>query len=208
MSNRFQLKNHLRAILWMVFGVLLISSVVYYMNQSEEAPKKKTVAKSEFEVQKLTKPKPKPKPKPKKTKPKAKAKAPSPMMSSSLAGVDLGIPEFAADMDMGDSLLGDVGKNVVMTEDTVDVAPKAAERTPFEYPKKARKAGVTGYVLMNLLISESGSVDRVKVLESSPAGVFDEVAVNGVKSWRFTPAQYQGQAVKVWAKQKIRFDLQ
>jgi protein TonB len=130
-------------------------------------------------------------------------------MSSSLSGIDTGLESFlSGDMDMSDSLLGDVSKDMVMTGDTVDVAPKPMQRSAMEYPKKARAQGVTGYVLMNLLITNSGRVETVKVLESTPEGVFDEVAVAGVKTWMFEPALYQGKAVKVWAKQKVRFDLQ
>jgi len=95
-----------------------------------------------------------------------------------------------------------------MSEDSVDVAPQPSERTAMAYPKKARRAGVSGYVTMNLLISKEGNVEKVKVLQSQPAGIFDDVAVNGVKTWKFKPAQYKGEAVKVWAKQKVRFDLQ
>jgi protein TonB len=112
------------------------------------------------------------------------------------------------DMGMDDSLLGDVGKDVVMTGESVDVAPKPAQRSAMEYPKAARKNGITGFVLMNLLISKEGQVEKIKVLQSEPAGVFDEAAEAGVRGWTFTPAQYQGEPVKVWAKQKIRFDLQ
>jgi protein TonB len=115
---------------------------------------------------------------------------------------------MTGDMGMDDSLLGDVGNDVVMTGESVDVAPKPAQRSAMEYPKAARKSGVTGYVLMNLLIDKTGQVEKVKVLQSEPAGVFDEVAKAGVQGWQFTPAQYKGQPVKVWAKQKIRFDLQ
>jgi protein TonB len=45
------------------------------------------------------------------------------------------------------------------------------------------------------------------VLEASPPGVFDDVAVAGVQTWRFEPAQYRGEAVRVWATQRVRFDL-
>jgi len=58
-----------------------------------------------------------------------------------------------------------------------------------------------------LLISAAGEIEKVQVLESSPAGLFEESAVQGVRNWRFEPAQYQGRSVRVWAKQRIRFDL-
>ena len=206
------LKNHLKALVWMLFGLFFVFFIVILMNDENNAPKaKKKEASSELSIQKVVKPKPKPKPrpKPKPKKSKAKKSTPSPTLSSNLSGIDTGLDAFMSDdMDMEDSLLGDVGKNMVMSEDSVDVAPQPAQRSAMEYPKKARKMGVTGYVLMNLLVSKEGRVEKVKVLESEPAGVFDEAAISGVKSWEFKPAQYKGEAVKVWAKQKIRFDLQ
>ena len=204
--------KNLKAIVWMIFGLFFVFGLVIYMNAkggvSEPEVKKQSM---EFETQKVVKPKPKPKPKPKKKPERAKPKrtAPSPTVDSSLSGIDTGLDAFMAeDMNMDDALLGDMGKNMVMSEDSVDVAPVPSERSAMVYPKKARHAGISGYVLMNLLINKDGGVEKVKILESQPADVFDDVASNGVKSWRFKPAQYKGEAVKVWAKQKVRFDLQ
>ncbi len=195
----------------MIFGLVFVFSLVIYMNNkgglSQPEPKKESM---EFAAQKVVKPKPKPKPKPKKPEPtKPKRTAPAPSIDSALSGIDTGLDAFmTGDMDLDDSLLGDVGKDMVMSEDSVDVAPQPAERTAMVYPKKARKMGISGYVLMNLLINKQGDVEKVKVLEAEPANVFEETAVNGVKNWKFKPAQYQGESVKVWAKQKVRFDLQ
>ena len=201
------LKTHLKAALWMFFGLFFVFSTVILMNSDSEMLKdSKKKESSALSIAKVVKPKPKPKPKPKRAKKQSSSATPN--LSSSLSGIDTGLESFmSADMDMGDSLLGDVDKNVVMSEESVDKAPKPTQRTAMEYPKKARKKGVTGYVLMNLLITSSGTVEKVKVLESVPSGVFDEVAIAGVQSWQFKPAQYQGKSVKVWAKQKIKFDL-
>ena len=204
--------KHLKAVFWMIFGLFFVFGLVIYMNAkggiSEPKVKKQSM---KFSAKKVVKPKPKPKPKPKKKPERAKPKrtAPSPTLDSSLSGIDTGLDAFMSeDMNMDDALLGDVGKNMVMSEDSVDVAPQPSERSAMEYPKKARKMGVSGYVVMNLLINKQGGVEKVKVLESQPANIFDDVAVTGVKTWRFKPAQYKGEAVKVWAKQKVRFDLQ
>ena len=62
-------------------------------------------------------------------------------------------------------------------------------------------------LVLSILVSEKGSVDQVQVLESSPSGVFDAAALQGIRSWQFEPAKYQGDVVRVWAKQRIRFDL-
>ena len=196
----------------MVFGLFFVFGLVIYMNEkggiNEPKAKKQSM---EFATQKVVKPKPKPKPKPKKKTQRSKPKrsTPAPSIDSSLSGIDTGLDAFMSeDMDMDDALLGDIGKNMVMTEDSVDVSPVPSERSAMAYPKRARKLGVSGYVLMNLLINKNGNVEKVKVLESEPADVFDDVAVSGVKTWKFKPAQYKGEAVKVWAKQKVRFDLQ
>ena len=202
MNKTASLKSKLLAPLWSVFGLIFVFIVVIAMNsEGWTEPEKKKESTAQFEVQKVSKPKPKPKPKPRRT-------APTPNLTSQLSGLDTGLEAFQSeDLLSDDALLGDVGKDMVMTDDTVDQAPQPARRAPIEYPKKARKLGVTGYVLMNLLINKRGRVEKIKVLESDPEGTFDDVAVAAVRSWEFQPAQYQGNPVKVWAKQKIRFDL-
>lgn len=207
------LAKKLKASLWALGGLFFVFFMIITLNDDgghvKEKPKKQSAS---FEMKKVVKPKakPKPKPKPKKQKAKPKRSAPAPQMSAGLSGIDMGLDGFgdAGMDDMGDSLLGDVNKNVVMSEDAVDVAPKPTQRSAMQYPKKARKNAITGYVIMNLLIASDGTIEKVKILESEPAGVFDDVALAGIQQWQFSPAQYQGKSVKVWAKQKIRFDLQ
>ena len=211
LGNVKNIKNHLKASLWMVFGLFFVFSTVIIMNKDSSIQGNSSKSSSAaFEIQKIPKqePKPKPKPKPKQEPQKAQKSAPAPSISSSLGGVDTGLESFmTSDFSQEESLLGDVDKNVVMSEESVDEPPKALKRVAMEYPKQAKKMGISGYVLMNLLISKDGEVESVKVLESEPAGMFDDVAVEGVKAWKFKPASYKGEAVKVWVKQKIRFDL-
>ncbi len=195
----------------MVFGLFFVFSTVIIMNKDSNIDASSSKSSSAaFEIQKIPKqePKPKPKPKPKQESQKAQRAAPAPSLSSSLGGIDTGLESFmTSDFSQEESLLGEVDKNVVMSEDSVDEPPKPLQRAAMEYPKQAKKMKLSGYVLMNILISKEGEVENVKVLESEPAGIFDDVAVEGVKNWKFKPASYKGEAVKVWAKQKIRFDL-
>ena len=125
-----------------------------------------------------------------------------------LSGLDFGLPQYDAEdlSALNDSLLGD-GKDVVMTDDSVDVAPRPSLQTAMPYPVRAKAQGITGYVILSLLISPTGQIEKVKVLESQPQGVFDETATLGVKNWKFEPATYKGEAVRVWAKQKVSFNL-
>ena len=149
--------------------------------------------------------KPKPKPKPKKTTPKA----PLPDLSSMLGGIEMDIPEFDLGNIAGNpnDLLGQINKDTAMSEGTVDTKPRVLSRAPMQYPASAMKKHIKGYVVVNLLIDTDGSIEAAKVLQSSPPGVFDAAALSGIRSWRFSPGKYKGRPVKVWAKQKIRFDF-
>jgi len=196
------------AFLSMLLGGLLMVILVVSFNKSvqEKEPEvKKEVRqiKAEKKQQKTTKPKPKPKPKPKAARPKA----PLPNMNSLLGGVSMNIPEFETQNIAGDAsqLLEEIADDAVMTEDTVDVKPQVTSRPPLEYPAEAAKDGIKGFVVINILIGKDGSVELAKVLEAQPSGVFDNAALNAVRAWRFSPARYKGKPVKMWAKQKIRF---
>lgn len=142
-------------------------------------------------------------------RPQRRAPAPSAVdLSSVLGGLDFGLPQYADEGlgVLGDSLLGDTG-NVVMTDESVDVPPRPTQQSAMPYPARAKAQGITGYVVLSVLISPTGQVEKVKVLESQPAGVFDETALQGVQGWRFEPATYKGEAVRVWARQRVRFNL-
>lgn len=203
----------LKALLWMIFGSLLMVALIITMNLREKGKDQGTSGKTTKmkvvkKVKKQAQLAPTPKPKPK--KPKRAPRAPMPNLGSNLAGVDLGIPEFAMGdlMGSGESLLGDISKDMTMTESTVDSVPKVTERAPLEYPKQAKRKGITGYVLFNLLIGKDGNVIRSNILESQPKGVFDDVATASVRMWKFEPATYKNKPVKVWAKQKISFKFE
>jgi protein TonB len=149
-----------------------------------------------------------PKPKPKARQ--ARRAPPSPLvgLDTSLSGVDVGLPGFSAD-DLGaleGDLLGGAG-GMVMTDDTVDQPPRATFQAPMAFPPRARAKGVEGYVVFSLLIGITGEIEQLEIVESWPEGVFDEAATQGINQWKFEPALYQGQAVRAWAKQRIRFDL-
>jgi len=154
--------------------------------------------------QQVQKPKPKPKPQ------RSRRTPPNPLvgLDTSLSGVDMGLPGFSAD-DLGGlegALLGG-SSGMVMTDDTVDQPPRASFQAPMMYPPRARAKGIQGYVVFSLLIGITGEIEQMQIVESYPEGVFDEAAIQGMNQWKFEPAMYQGQAVRAWAKQRIRFDL-
>lgn len=203
-----------RAKLFAFLGVLAGSFLMMLLVVSFNAKVKKKeqkvkepmrYVKMKKRTQEVKKPKHKPKPKSKKAPPKA----PLPNLSSLLGGISMDIPEFATGDITGDGkdILGDVAADAAMSEGTVDTKPRVASRAPLEYPRIAIKKRIAGYVIVNLLIGKDGNVEVAKVLEASPPGIFDAVALRSVRSWRFAPAKYKGNPVKVWAKQKVRFKL-
>jgi protein TonB len=207
-SNRT--KKHLSAFLFMAIGALIVfGSVLMLNNYVENKDDGAEQEKLSFKVQKQAKKsqqkvvsKPKPKP-----KPKSRTAPPPPAnLGSMVGGVDVGLGFSLDDMGLGNGILGDLD-SVAMTADTVDVLPVPSSRPMLDYPKRARSKGITGFVKFNLLINPLGQVEKIKILESIPSGVFDQVALNNIRGWKFDAAMYQGKPVKGWFEQTIRFDL-
>jgi periplasmic protein TonB len=194
-----------------LLGLALVLGLMLFMNHQLARPDQGDgEAFSSIDVVRKEKPKPQEvvqKREPPKRRPSRSAPAPLLGLDSGLAGMSFGLPGLdAGELDLGDGLLGDV-KDTVMTDDSVDVAPRPVLQTPMTYPARAKATGVTGYVLLSVLIGPTGRVEQVRVLESQPAGVFDDTAIAGVQGWRFEPASYRGENVRVWARQRVRFDL-
>jgi protein TonB len=191
----------------MVLGTVLL--VNYYSDALEDsrAEAANQIAferKKQPEEKQVQKPKPKPKPR------VTPRNAPAPLtgLDTSLSGIDMGLPGFSAD-DLG-ALEGDLlgsADGMVMTDDTVDQPPQASFQAAPVFPPRARSRGIEGFVVFSLLIGVTGEIEQIEVIEASPEGVFEEAATHGISQWRFEPALYQGQAVRAWAKQRIRFDL-
>ena len=210
-AARSKTRSLMSGVLFMVVGSTLVIGTLLMINRLAEAPERSIEeASASFSVERAPEP---PQQRVVRREPpppqRARAEAP-PMVSldSSLSGIDFGIPGMdAGDLSsLQDQLLGDTA-DVVMTDDSVDTPPRPVYQAPLAYPRGARSQGLQGYVVLSLLISAAGEIEKVQVLEAEPSGIFEESAIQGVQNWRFEPAQYQGRSVKVWARQRIRFDL-
>lgn len=208
------IKRHLFAGSVMLAGSTSVFAALYWMNAhgSMVPPTDKSDAVA-FEVAPPPESKPKPKPRsdrrrePSKTLAKS---APTPSLSSALPGLSFDLPGFeAADLgNVGQDLLGaDAAKSMVMTEDSVDKKPVARRQDAPAFPDKARQRGIQGFVKLNLFITTDGAVEKVKVLEAEPQGVFEESALAAAQSWQFAPAEYNGAPVNGWFKKTVSFRL-
>ncbi len=73
------------------------------------------------------------------------------------------------------------------------------------YPINARKRGVQGHVIVQVIIDEEGRVSDTRVLKGHPG--LTEAAVNAVKEWRFKPATLHGKPIPVYHNLTINFRL-
>ena len=88
-----------------------------------------------------------------------------------------------------------------------DVAAKPLVRPSPRYPRAAQRSGVEGHVIVRMRIDERGRVVDVAVVEGTPAGVFDDVALQTARTYRFSPARRGGKAVATTVQQRIVFRL-
>lgn len=74
------------------------------------------------------------------------------------------------------------------------------------YPLAAKNLGVEGKVLIQAIIDENGNVAKAKVIKGIGSGC-DEVALDAVKSSKFTPGKQRGKNVRVQITIPIVFKL-
>jgi protein TonB len=89
----------------------------------------------------------------------------------------------------------------------VDIHPRPTRPIQPQYPEAARMRGQEGSVVLQLKIDEFGVVREIEVLESSPAGVFDQSSVEAFRAADFYPAQRGGRAVRALVKIRVTYEL-
>lgn len=73
------------------------------------------------------------------------------------------------------------------------------------YPEGAQSAGISGYVVLVVVIDEKGDVIGITVEESTTGYGFKEVCVEAVQQWKFAPATLKGIPVKFQYRIPFRF---
>ncbi|KAA3662933.1 MAG: energy transducer TonB [Calditrichaeota bacterium] len=83
----------------------------------------------------------------------------------------------------------------------------AAIQKKLKYPDIARKAGIEGRVIVNVLVGTDGTVKDTKILKSLGHTGCDEAAIAAIKAVRWTPAKQRDRAVQVWVGIPVIFKL-
>lgn len=74
-----------------------------------------------------------------------------------------------------------------------------------EYPASARRAKQEGTVVVRVLVTKEGEVERVEVMDGPEA--FVAAALNAARQFRFRPGRHEGVKRKVWMVMPIDFKL-
>lgn len=86
-------------------------------------------------------------------------------------------------------------------------APDKIHHVPPEYPELARRARLSGVVILEATIDREGNVINVNVLRGLGLGL-DEAARSAVQQWKYTPTFYNGRPVEVLLTVTVQFTLQ
>jgi TonB family protein len=84
--------------------------------------------------------------------------------------------------------------------------PEKISGDPPEYTEPARRARVTGVVILEAVIDEQGNVTDPRVLKGLPMGL-DQKAVAAVSTWKYKPATLEGKPVPVYFVIIVTFQL-
>ena len=75
-----------------------------------------------------------------------------------------------------------------------------------EYTEEARRRGIEGDVVLEIVVRRDGTVGEVKVLQGLGGGL-DRRAIDAVRQWRFSPAKRFGTPVDVMVEVAVEFKL-
>ncbi|MFO7496079.1 MAG: energy transducer TonB [Desulfobacterales bacterium] len=85
--------------------------------------------------------------------------------------------------------------------------PLYRRNPPPPYPRIAKARGYQGRTLLNVLVGRDGRVVEAAVAASSGYRLLDEAALDAVAQWLFEPAKSGDEAVAMWVKVPIRFQI-
>jgi periplasmic protein TonB len=194
-----------------LFHVILLFIHLPEMAQSEPPPPEK---KKVYVVQQVRFKPPPPKqkqelPKPKKKKvpiPDPTPDEPEPIREPEEIEPEIDLPDTDVIFDIPEGPPPSEPTGPVMVGGDVKAPVKVTAPKP-NYTELARKARITGIVIVQATVDKQGNVVDAKVLKGLPMGL-DQEALNAIKRWKFEPATLNGKPVDVYYNLTVNFTLQ
>ena len=82
---------------------------------------------------------------------------------------------------------------------------KLIRRVEPQYPELAKRARVSGIVLLQVTVDETGSVTDVNIIRGHP--LLNQAAVDAVRQWKYSPTLLNDEPVPVIATVTVNFVL-
>lgn len=170
-----------------------------------------------IEVAEVAPPPPPPPPLDEPPPPPEAEEEPPPQFDSPPPPVTLEQLDLAMEIGTGGSLAGDFALPTInLTQnlgslDIFDISdlekkPVIQKQIAPQYPIEAKMQKISGFALAEFIIDTKGNVIDVKILESSNK-VFDRPTTKAISSWKFTPGEKDGKAVKTRTRVRIPYQL-
>jgi TonB family protein len=84
--------------------------------------------------------------------------------------------------------------------------PRLLREVKADYTEEARRRGLAGEVVLEIVVRSDGTIGDVRVLQGLGSGL-NERAIEAVRQWRFDPAQRLGKPVDVFVEVAVEFRL-
>ena len=108
---------------------------------------------------------------------------------------------FLAALFVGAGLAQDAPKKVTRNEGLNAVTSKVSP----DYPSIARQLKIVGDVELEVIVTDSGTVEKVNILSGNP--VLTRPASEALKKWKFAPFTTDGKAVKALVPVTLSFRM-
>ncbi len=76
-----------------------------------------------------------------------------------------------------------------------------------EFPRYARRKGISGYVKVAFIVDERGRVRNAKVVDAEPKTYFEDAALDAISQWKFDPFREDGKSISKRVVQRVDFNL-
>jgi protein TonB len=122
-------------------------------------------------------------------------------LSRRLGVRSLMVTVFLAELFGGAALAQDAPKKVTRNEGLNAVTSKVSP----DYPSIARQLKIVGDVELEVIVTDSGTVEKVNILSGNP--VLTRPASEALKKWKFAPFTTDGKAVKALVPVTLSFRM-
>ena len=76
-----------------------------------------------------------------------------------------------------------------------------------QYPAQAKRRGMEGAVMLNVLVTKAGAAESVTIEQSSGFAMLDNAAMEAVMRWKFTPVRRGNESIEAHILVPIEFKL-